>query len=78
MSAHTFLRAVKVNMPLSSGILTDFGKGVISVMSTVEAMTVTNIYIYMYIYKIIITITIESVTVEAIVAGVTIAAATII
>jgi len=51
MSAHTFLRAVKVNMPLSSGILTDFGKGVISVMSTVEAMTVTNIY------KIIITIT---------------------
>lgn len=24
MSAHTFLRAVKVNVPLSSGILTDF------------------------------------------------------
>lgn len=24
ISAHTFLRAVKVNVPLSSGILTDF------------------------------------------------------
>lgn len=50
MSAHTFLRAVKVNVPLSSGILTDFRwkRGSNCVVSTVEAMTVTvtNIYIY--------------------------------
>lgn len=43
-------------------------------VSTVEAMTVT----VTNIYKIIVTVTVDNVIVEAIVAGVTIAAATII